>query len=589
MVKNENKVILNKLLPYNIAHYILGEFISYVHQFKGITRRAGIRFENRDWHGIQADARERLTLYRKMVGDTTEEVKLKVGNRLNDRGLWRQIKKMYSEDVLNFNTREIAETFYNSVYRHAHKGLSVDEEMMFVLPSHEELSFRSVRPIFRTYSSQTSIKDLVRKILADYKFDILFEDYARDVSNLIHAIKEDFINKYHVDENARVEMLKSVFYRNKCAYLIGRAVIGREMYPFVIPLLHEKKGLYVDSLLTDSNEIGVIFSYYRSYFLADIDIPGEYVDFLASIMPFKAFSELYNSIGFEKHGKTELYRGFLKHLAGSSDKFEIAPGIKGMVMSVFTLPSYSMVFKVIKDQFDPPKTMTKLQVKEKYQLVSEHDRVGRLADTHEFENFVFPLDRFSTQLLSELKEVAPSLLEIKENTLEIKHLYAEKKMIPLNLYLEKATYEQAEEVVDEYGNAIKQLAAANIFPGDMLLKNFGVTRMKRVVFYDYDEIAMLTDCNFRIIPEARDDFEELASEPWYSVGENDIFPEEFARFLIGDPRVKELFFKLHKDIFGVDFWIKIQKRIRKGDIVDVFPYRRYKRFKVRFRHTTNQF
>jgi isocitrate dehydrogenase kinase/phosphatase len=338
-----------------------------------------------------------------------------------------------------------------------------------------------------------------------------------------------------VDQNARVEMIKSVFYRNKCAYLIGRAVIRTDVHPFVIPLLHEKQGLYVDSLLTDPNELGVIFSYYRSYFLVDIDIPGEYVDFLASIMPFKELSELYNSIGFEKHGKTELYRGFLKHLTNSDDQFEVAPGIKGMVMSVFTLPSYSMVFKVIKDRFDPPKKMTRLQVKAKYQLVSEHDRVGRLADTHEFENFVFPLDRFSSSLLEELKEVAPSLLLIKEKTLEIKHLYAEKKMIPLNLYLSKASHE----------DAIKQLAAANIFPGDMLLKNFGVTRMKRVVFYDYDEIVMLTDCNFRIIPEARDDFEELSSDPWYSVGENDIFPEEFKRFLIGDPRVKALFFKLH--------------------------------------------
>jgi isocitrate dehydrogenase kinase/phosphatase len=313
--------------------------------------------------------------------------------------------------------------------------------------------------------------------------------------------------------------------------------------------------------------------------MVQTDAPSTLVEFIQSLIPLKDSAEIYNSIGFNKHGKTEFYRHFTKHLQQSSDKFILAPGIKGMVMSVFTLPSYNVVFKLIKDNFDPPKQSTKTQVKEKYKLVSRHDRVGRLADTHEFENFVFEKSRFSDELLEELLKVAPSIIQIEGDKVTIQHLYIERRMIPLNIYLQKASLAEAREAVEEYGNAIKQLAAANIFPGDMLLKNFGVTRHRRVIFYDYDEICFLTDCNFRTIPEPRTYEEEMSSEPWYHVGVNDIFPEEFRSFLIGRIEVRDIFFEIHAEIFEPKFWQNLQKRIREGEVLDVFPYRQKSRLK----------
>ncbi|MFN7115699.1 MAG: isocitrate dehydrogenase kinase/phosphatase-domain containing protein, partial [Saprospiraceae bacterium] len=236
-------------------------------------------------------------------------------------------------------------------------------------------------------------------------------------------------------------------------------------------------------------------------------------------------------------------------------------------------------FKVIKDYFPPPKNVTEQEVKEKYELVSLHDRVGRMADSHMFENFVIDLNRFSDDLVEELLREAPSKVKIQNGQLEIKHLYIEKKMIPLNLFLEKATLEEAEQVIDDYGKAIKQLAAVNIFPGDMLLKNFGVTRLRTVVFYDYDEICFLTDCKFRKIPQSKHDDYDLFGEPWFSVGPNDVFPEEFTKFLIGRNDIKEIFFRLHGDLYEVDFWQQRQDKLRRGEIVDVFPYHKKLRFR----------
>ncbi len=565
-------------MPYDAAYLILGEYIQYHHQFKRITKRALIRFENRDWHGIQADSRERLNLYRDTVGIATEKLVAFLGDRAADRELWRGIKQMYLDEILNFNTRNIAETFYNSVFRHSHKGLSADEELMFVHATGTYREFKSTVPIFYNFFVATPIETTIRQIFSCYTFDAPFENMERDIAHLAAALNRKLDLEQKTMRSARIEMLKSIFFRNKGAYLVGRLCLDEKIQPFVVPLLHEEKGIYVDALLCEFNDVSSIFSYNRSYFMVDTDIASEMVDFLQTILPAKSMSELYNSIGFVKHGKTVLYRDFLRHLAKSDDQFIIAPGIKGMVMSVFTLPSYNMVFKVIKDEFQPPKNVTEQEVKEKYELVSLHDRVGRMADSHMFENFVIEATRFAPSLIEELLKEAPSKVKLNKHTIEIKHLYIEKRMIPLNLYLETATAEEAEEVIDDYGKAIKQLAAVNIFPGDMLLKNFGVTRLKTVVFYDYDEIVFLTDCNFRKIPPAPDYEDEMSAEPWFSVGSNDIFPEEFPKFLIGRRDIKEIFFRLHGDLYNVEFWQNTQAKLRRGEIVDVFPYRQQLRF-----------
>ncbi|MEM6964356.1 MAG: bifunctional isocitrate dehydrogenase kinase/phosphatase [Bacteroidota bacterium] len=353
--------------------------------------------------------------------------------------------------------------------------------------------------------------------------------------------------------------------------------------PFVFPLLHDKKGIYVDALLLQMDDVSSIFSYHRAYFLVDVDIVSETIDFLQTILPSKRLSELYNSIGFEKHGKTVFFREYLRNMLKTEDKFVVAPGIKGMVMTVFTLPSLNVVFKVIKDKFDPPKKMTEAEVREKYHLVNLHDRVGRMTDTHMFEYMKFDKSRFSNDLLTELKKVIPSKIKIERDVVTIDHLYVEKRMIPLNIYLEDANKKDGEAVIDEYGKAIKQLAAANIFPGDMLLKNFGVTRLKRVVFYDYDEIGFLTDYNFRYIPEPRDDYELMSSKPYFHVGLDDIFPEEFRKFLMRTGHIKTYFEKIHGDLFEAKFWNKIKNQLERGVIVDVFPYQESKRFKTKYK------
>lgn len=563
-----------KLIPYDAAHLVLGAYMNYYHKFQRITKRAKIQFELRDWAGLQKSAKERISMYRKHVGNTTEDLKKFLKDRVHDKQIWTQAKLMYYEDIMNFNTRNIAETFYNSVFRHLHKGLGADADLMFVHSTGTYREFKSTQPIFHTFYMSPAIEGLMEQILLCYPFDVPFEDKRRDIQLMSRVFKKWLAEKKVTTSNIRLEVLKSQFFRNKSCYIVGRLFIGERIHPFVVPLWNREHGIIVDSLLLEANEVSSIFSYHRSYFLVSVDIVSEMVDFLRTILPTKDLGELYNSIGFEKHGKTVFYRDFVRHLNKSTDLFVRAPGIEGMVMSVFTLHSYNVVFKIIKDKFAPSKKMKENHVRAKYELVHQHDRVGRMTDFHTFENLIFEKSRFSPELLEDLKQNIGSKLVIGDDTVEIKHLYIEKKMEPLNLYLERANRKDAEMAIDEFGKAIRQLAAANIFPGDMLLKNFGVTRLKRVVFYDYDEIGFLTDYNFRRIPQPRNEYEEMSASPWYHVAENDVFPEEFLRFLIGDKDLRAIFQEKHDDLYDVTFWKEMQNRLKKGDIIDVYPYKK---------------
>lgn len=555
-------------------------FRRYFQCFHLMTQAARGLFEKAQWAETQEISKQRIDLYKEIIIEIAAELQELVGQIAETPDFWKALKPTFRDRIAADDNRELLETFYNSVCCYLFHHERIDDRFMFVALDTASVPTHFDPAQVNHYRIGSSIRSLIYRILADYAFNIPLENVERDVLHIVHALKERVLPHMPVNrDDITVDVLKPLFYRNKGAYLVGRITSPSRCIPFILPLINnERSAVYVDTAIFDTDDVSIIFSFTRSYFMVDTPVPGQIVHFLRQLMPHKEVAELYNAIGQNKHGKTEFYRSFLKHLQHSDDQFIIAPGIKGMVMSVFTLPSYEIVFKIIKDKFDPPKDMSRETVREKYRLISRHDRVGRMADTQEYSHFRFPLARFSEELLEELRKVVPSQLIIDGDELVIRHLYTERKMTPLNLYLQVASDEQIEEAMDEYGNAIKQIAAANIFPGDMLLKNFGVTRHGRVVFYDYDEICFLTECVFREIPEPQTEEQAMSATPWYSVDVFDVFPEEFRLFFTGNPKARKAFEKYHSDLYHVDFWRNMQERIRQGNVEDIFPYRRKKRF-----------
>jgi len=565
------------------ADVIRRAFDSYQHGFKEITKRAPSRFEDRDWRGMQQDARERLDLYPRVITGVVGDVRRILGERAEDRGLWAQMKAGYTQTIARRLDFELAETFFNSVTRRIFATVGVDRRIEYVDSDFDAPPPPPDEPVYRSYSGGRPTRVLVKEILADYACAVPHENIDLDVELVADRIEGHLRAEWGAYPIDAIEVLKPVFYRNKGAYLIGRIRGGNRLVPLALALLNTGRGIIVDAALLTEDEVSIVFSFTHSYFHADVEASRGAIQFLKSIMPLKRIAELYIALGYDKHGKTELYRDLLRHLERSVDKFEIAPGDPGMVMLVFTLPSYDVVFKMIRDKISYPKSTTRRDVLRKYQLVFTHDRAGRLADAQEFEHLAFDRDRFSEALLAELRETAEDSVSLRGGEVVIKHLYTQRRMTPLNLYLRNTGEAAAHDAALEYGQAIKDLAATNIFPGDLLLKNFGVTRHGRIAFYDYDELCLLTDCNFRDMPEPRNLEEEMAGEPWFYVGDGDLFPEEFITFMGLQGSVREVFLKTHGDLLTPDFWRRIQARHPAGEVIDIFPYRQSRQLRMRSR------
>ncbi|MDO8250530.1 MAG: bifunctional isocitrate dehydrogenase kinase/phosphatase, partial [Rhodoferax sp.] len=572
------------------------------------SARAKHRFETADWHGQQRAQRERIEFYDLRVRECSNrlEHEFKAGEQEMD--IWQQIKLHYIGLLVNHHQPELAETFFNSVTTKILHRSYFQNDFIFVRPAvsteYIENGESEARPTYRSYyPTRDTMCEVLVQMVDDFDLRNTFVNLARDAA-LVQAAMVERLGDAKLRANFQIQVLTSLFFRNKGAYIVGKLINGFNEFPFALPILPNKEGkVVIDAALFGEDDLLMLFSFARAYFMVDMEIPSAYVHFLRSMMPRKPRNEIYNALGLAKQGKTLFYRDFLHHQRHSTDKFRIAPGIKGMVMLVFDLPSFPYVFKVIKDYYPPQKDTSREQIKGKYLLVKQHDRVGRMADTLEYSEVGFPRERFDDALIAEIEKFAPSQLEISDRDGDgrieviIKHVYIERRMIPLNIYLQEAfdaggaapdpaegaaarAREQIERGVVEYGNAIKDLVAANIFPGDMLWKNFGITRHGKVVFYDYDEIEYITDCNFRRIPTPRNEEEEMSGEVWYSVGPKDVFPETFAPFLLGNPAVREVFMKHHADLLDVAFWQSHKERIQQGHVYDVFPYEQDKRFHI---------
>ncbi|MCU7796921.1 MAG: bifunctional isocitrate dehydrogenase kinase/phosphatase [Candidatus Thiodiazotropha sp. (ex Myrtea spinifera)] len=566
-------------LSRQIAQSILTGFDRHFSFFQEISSAARQRFERADWESVREASAKRISFYDLRVQEAVSKMSSNFGMKAVDEGLWQEVKLTYTTLLKNHSRPELAETFYNSVFCRLFERKYYDNDKIFI---ESQVNRQDLAERYRVYMSfqvaDGGLKNSFWEILSSFYFNLPYEDIQRDSQRLADAFMAQ-TGFETIPADLRFDLLESPFYRNKASYLVGRMVYGKVIRPVIIPLMNNESGsLYADALLTQNRRVEAVFSFARAYFMVKTPVPTATVEFLRSIMPEKTLADLYMSIGLHKQAKNEFYRDLLKHLDKSQDPFSIAPGTPGLVMQVFTLPSFPYVFKVIRDKFPPQKEVTHQLVKQRYLQVKKHDRVGRMADTLEFVDVALPVDRIDDHLLQELKASVPSQLEFEGDKLVIKHLYIEQRMTPLNLYLEETDEEETRQILYDWGKAVKQLMGVNIFPGDLLFKNFGVNCMGKVVFYDYDEICYLTECNFRKIPEPRNPEDIYRDEPWYSVNPNDIFPEEFITFLSTDPKVRKILREIHPELFDAAYWHSNQQDVEEGRQADVFPYSRTLRF-----------
>jgi isocitrate dehydrogenase kinase/phosphatase len=553
--------------PETVARTIREGFDRHYSLFRAYCAEARNCFEHADWRKLAEIALER-----------------ELGTASRNAQAWPKIKRAYIGQLMDHLQADCAETFYNSVACRVLKREYYNNENIFWRPALSTEHLQGSQPAYRSYYPRSEgLRRCLLSMLTRPRLANRFENLRRDVRRLERAIVEARPKRWVRESNNQVQVLNSLFFRNKAAYLVGRSINGDAVDPFVIPLLQNDDGsIYVDTLITRTKDAAILFSFARAYFFVDMEVPSAYVSFLQAFMPGKSVVDLYSILGLQKQAKTLFYRELQFHLSHSRDNFKIAPGVPGMVMLVFYLPSLDFVFKVIRDRFEAPKDITRDGVREKYLLVKLHDRVGRMADTLEYSKVAIPVGRIDSDLLQQLQSQASRNIEFEGDMLILKHVYIERRMEPLDQYLAQATGGLRKRAIRDYGQAIRDMVSTNIFPGDMFKKNFGVTRTRRVVFYDYDEVGYVTDCNFRRIPPARTYEEELAPTAWYSVGPNDVFPESFGPYFFGNEGDFGYFEKYHGDLVNPAWWQDQQKDLLKGCQADIFPYGQEIRFRRRF-------
>ena len=554
------------------ARRIAGAFVEYNAEFRAITRRAPLRFDGRDWKGSQRDAVERIELYERFVSQTVAELEALLGGQARDRELWTRIRADFAGRVAGLPDAEFTKTFFSSISRRLFGTVGVAPDIEFVATDLDPLAHVTSTVTTNTYGNHGSLALLFEDVLGDVRFRSPWRDLDNSIRHVTTEVDRHLQARGEQRAVQRVEVIRPVFYQISRAYIVGRLIGRNFLVPLVIALKNSDGGMLVDAVMLAEGDVSIVFSFSRSYFHVDLEHVAEAVVFLRSLMPRKPVSELFTVLGRARQGKTERYREILRHLAGTPDRFVHAAGERGLVMVCFTLPSFDVVFKVIRDRFPYPKSVLREEVLAKYQLVFRHDRAGRLVDAQEFRRLRFPRALFAPELLEELlAEAAATVREAGEHLI-FDHMYIERRMTPLNLYLRAVSPAAAEQAALEYGQCIRDLAYTNIFPGDLLLKNFGVTRHGRVIFYDYDELCLVTDCHFRDVPQAANPEDEMRGEPWFYVGEHDVFPETFINFVGFDAAQRAALLRTHGEIFTAKFWRQVQHRLLEGEVLEVLPY-----------------
>ena len=554
------------------AAAIVAAFSRYNSQFRAITRRAPERFENRDWSGSQADVVERLELYSTMVNETVAEVRRRLGESALDTVLWEEIKSEYARRISALADPEFLKTFFSSITRRLFGTVGVNADIEFFALELDPLRGAGAAAVTERYANRGSLDLLFEELLSDYRFRTPWRDFEGSVGHVTADVELRLKSLGETRPLREIEVIRPVFYQMSRAYVVGCLHGDGWTMPLAIAFRNSPLGVLVDAVMLSVADVSILFSFTRSYFHVDLERVGEAVFFLHSIMPLKPVSELFTVLGRAKQGKTERFREIFRHLEHTDDQFVRAPGERGMVMACFALENADVIFKVIRDRFPAVKNIRREEVMAKYDMVFRHDRAGRLVDAQEFRDIRLPRGRFASDMLEELLTECAENVRLDGDDVIVGHVYIERQMTPLNLYLRTASPEDAELAVIEYGQSIRDLAYTNIFAGDLLLKNFGVTRHNRVIFYDYDELCRVTDCRFRDVPQATTDEDELRAESWFFVGENDVFPETFLKFLGFEDRIRDVFLEKHGEILEAGWWRALQERLAAGDLVEVLPY-----------------
>lgn len=574
-------------LEEKIAGLIFSSFHTYYLKYEGITGRAKYRFLNREWAQDVQDGVSRINLHPEIMGKLKEDVRHVQPDENFIRQHWREIRTSYmrlvkeKSQVGNAYRRDLVHTYFYMAQRIFFPRDSIDDPMGLVWDNRANPSIVPGFVVKYEQGRSGQLRKLLAKIINKSPFSGHLAHAQDDALLGARALELGLQNHgKNIEDLSSLELLSPVFYQTKRAYQVGRVVFkSGEFLPMVLGYAHPESGVQLDVVLVGEKDVSPLFSYTRSNFHVDVSAYREMVEYLVQMLPNKNRIDFLAAIGFHNPAKEYLKASLRAKLARPNAHFDFAIGVKGNATDVFSVTGFPFVFKIPRELSKKIDFVGRERIIENYRYVHRIDRVGRMLDGLRFQNMRFKKTNFTPELLAYLQENSPSHVRGEGDDVVFDDIFVQKKVIPLNVYLERADDKHTRSALIGLGECIKELISVGIFPGDLMAKNFGVDSDGKVVYYDYDDVDSVSKFQFRNIPAARNDDEEtMALTDRITAGDYDIFPEQIATFLLR-PKDLEMFRLYHADLLRAEGWNKLKQSYESGEIPDLFPYPESKRLR----------
>ena len=560
---------------------ILAAHRGYLAEFNALTAQAKETFENRAWTQGALDAGRRVQLYRDAVNGIWRKLQRLFPERAPDREFWMGARQAFLETAFDKYEADIALTFLYSTMRLAFDAQ--DTPVEYADDGLAERSHvRSPRRIWRLYrAGPQHLTRSVVEVLTNCAFRAPFENTERDAALVAERLLAEWTRQIGSGNPRDLQMLEPLFFRDREAYLVGKLRAGSCELPVVFALRHEERGITVDAVLAGREDMrNILFVSTRSTFHVRTDAYREVLAFLDTLAPERGHPAMCAVLGFTHPARVALNQRLRRHLRETGERFTPTPGRVGMAMVVFSPPSFPYVFKVIRDFSSKQAWMGRAHIMEIYRWVHEMNRGRLMLDAWLYRNLHFPREFFDEQVLRELVANAPSSVRLDGNTVVLKHVYAQRRVQPLSTFFDQVRDRASRErAIDALGAFIKDLAGMGFFMSDCygLPCNTGLTHASNVALFDFDDLGPILRQHFRETPPLPNEQDELlwnteTDGAWFSVGENDVLVDEWERYLGVPPDLQNYFREKHGDLFTVDYWDQLQRRILAGKLHFVIPY-----------------
>jgi len=559
-----------------LARRVLAEFDACYQQSRLIPGLAKRAFEDRD-HAQSLDlSRRRLSIYGESIHALARAIAAHDPDLAATQDQWRRVEEAYLAMIEGRYEADLAYAFINSVQNQIYQGEW--RPLDYAAGKNAWMRNGPGVAIFRELPGGAMLRpETLHEVLSIPGFARAYQDKIEDAYLAADRVNRSLRTGTASPRTVRaVQMIDAGFYRNRGAYLVGRlALDGGAFVPLVIALLNDENGIYVDAVLTCEADSHNIFSSTLANFHVTTPYYHELAAFLHSIMPNRPVGLHYSTIGYNHVGKVAVMNDLRRELDRSDERFELAVGFRGTVAIAFSAPSSAYTLKVIRD------TPTKHykwgafagveSVLDKYRRVHEINRTGSMLDNIIYYNLWLRADWFDAELREELLEDAGGSVARNGEWLVFKHLIVQSKMIPLPVFLEAASEDDARTVIENLGHCIKNNAAANIFNKDLDGRNYGVSKHLKVYLFDYDALEPFTDIKIRTNQDRIEGEEDVPA--WFFEDGVIFLPEEVEVGLrIASRDLRRHFRAIHADLLTVDYWQSLQDDLLGGKVPSVSVY-----------------